>query len=185
MKTKSIGILVLLCIMLGIVPPASAWSNPYSDYNPGYIQSSPVSSSITNAVYEGRMNHNVYIIGTMNPYIVNSRGMTYNQLVTFKSVICNAGKNPEYGIDYSIRDVSAGRYVVYKRDAFNLEVGQCRTMTTSVPLDQMPSVWGSKYWSGSAKSLKYIVGAEQNGNDDNPQNNYVTHTMWVKPPIYY
>lgn len=185
MKSKLIGILTMLSIILLSVIPASAWTNPYSDYNPGYIQSSPVSSLSTNALFDARMNHNVYITGTMNPYIVSSRGMTYNQLVTFRSVICNAGKYPEYGIDYSIRDESAGRYVVYKRDAFNLEIGQCMTMTTAVPLDQMLSVWGSKYWTGSAKSYKYIVGAEQNGNDDNPYNNYVSHTMWVKPPIYY
>jgi len=72
-------------------------------------------------------------------------------------MVCNRGSNPEYGIDYSIWDTLAAKYVLLKRDIFNLEVGQCRTITTVVPLDMLPSVWAPKYFRGCGSIATTVV----------------------------
>lgn len=154
-KTKLIGILVLLSIMLSAIPMVSAATNDVS---------------ITSSLY---------------PYVFAARGMTPSQAVTFNIDVCNRGTAPQYGIDIWIKDISAGMYVMYQKDVFSLSPWQCQRFTSRIPIDKLPSVWGPKYWSGiTSKYYFYTVEVRQDNYaaDENQNNNFRTHTIYVRSP---
>lgn len=177
MKTI-IGILVLLSIML-LAVPVSAIGNTYC----GHMNFSDIRY---NVIPQNARNNDIYISSSYaNPYIFSSTGMVATQTVTFTTNVCNRGRNNEYGIDIGIKDITAGTYVMYKNDAFNLPAFSCARFNTKIPIEKLPSVWGTKYWRGiSSMKYFYVVEAMQNNfrADQDQNNNVWVHTLYVKAP---
>lgn len=178
MNKMIIGILVLLCALLA-VPVALAIGNTYCGHT-------DFSGIRYNVVPQNARNYDVYVSGSwVNPYIFSSTGMSATQIVTFTTDVCNRGRNNEYGIDIGIKDITAGTYVMYQNDAFNLPAFSCARFSTKIPVEKLPSVWGTKYWRGSG-AMKYFYTVEVMQNnfraDEDQNNNLWVHSLFVKAP---